>query len=111
MRLHLPRVTVVQLTGRTPDHALVVLGRGPRAAVFTGRITSRHRQRVEHLLGSGEHLLRLIDDVLDLPRIEHIRIRASVSAPDRAPPRDNRVNGFCILPNMPGTAMNARDLL
>ena len=31
---------------------------------------TRHRERVRHILRGGEHLLRLIDEVLDLARIE-----------------------------------------
>lgn len=33
-------------------------------------LPDRHRQRVEHILRGGEHVLRLIDEVLDLARIE-----------------------------------------
>lgn len=33
-------------------------------------LSQRHRERVEHVLKGGEHLLRLIDEVLDLSRIE-----------------------------------------
>jgi len=33
-------------------------------------LSPRHRERVDHILKGGEHLLRLIDDVLDLSRIE-----------------------------------------
>ncbi|MEO8178901.1 MAG: ATP-binding protein [Deltaproteobacteria bacterium] len=33
-------------------------------------LSERHKQRVEHILKGGEHLLRLIDDILDLSRIE-----------------------------------------
>jgi PAS domain S-box-containing protein len=40
-------------------------------------LSSRHRDRVGHILQSGEHLLRLIDDVLDLARIESGRIPVS----------------------------------
>jgi signal transduction histidine kinase len=33
-------------------------------------LDDRQKERVQHVLKGGEHLLRLIDDVLDLSRIE-----------------------------------------
>jgi len=33
-------------------------------------LSERHKERVAHILTGGEHLLRLIDDILDLSRIE-----------------------------------------
>jgi len=43
-------------------------------------LSLRHRERVGHILQSGEHLLRLIDDVLDLSRIESGRVPISPEA-------------------------------
>ncbi|MCX5745170.1 MAG: ATP-binding protein, partial [Proteobacteria bacterium] len=40
-------------------------------------LDDRQRERLEHVMRGGEHLLRLIDDVLDLSRIEARRISLS----------------------------------
>jgi signal transduction histidine kinase len=41
-------------------------------------LDDRQRERLEHVMRGGEHLLKLIDDVLDLSRIEAGRIAVSV---------------------------------
>jgi PAS domain S-box-containing protein len=41
-------------------------------------LSDRHKERVEQILRGGEHLLRLIDDVLDLSRIEAQGISVSI---------------------------------
>ena len=41
-------------------------------------LSERHRQRVDQILSGGEHLLRLIDDILDLSRIESGRVSISI---------------------------------
>jgi PAS domain S-box-containing protein len=41
-------------------------------------LSERHRERVEHVIKGGEHLLHLIDEILDLSRIEAGRIPMSL---------------------------------
>ncbi len=40
-------------------------------------LSERHQERIGHVLKGGEHLLRLIDDVLDLSRIEAGQVSVS----------------------------------
>lgn len=48
-------------------------------------LTERHQERLSHVLRGGEHLLRLIDDVLDLSRIESRRLPISLEPVDVEP--------------------------
>jgi PAS domain S-box-containing protein len=45
-------------------------------------LTERQHERLDHVMRGGEHLLRLIDDVLDLSRIEAGRITVSTEQVD-----------------------------
>ena len=55
-------------------------------------LDERQLERVQHVLRGGEHLLRLIDDVLDLSRIEAGRVSVSAEPVDasRSSPRWSR---------------------
>ena len=54
-------------------------------------LTERQRDRLGHVLRGGEHLLHLIDDVLDLSRIEAGRLAISREAFDVGPVLDEVV--------------------
>src|SRR6478736_5830738 len=54
-------------------------------------LDDRQLERVGHVLRGGEHLLRLIDDVLDLARIEAGRITVSAEAVEVRPVVDEVV--------------------
>ena len=69
---------------RTPLNAILgfaqLLGRDKKEP-----LSERHRERVSQILRGGEHLLRLIDDILDLSHIEAGRVSIStepVSVPE-----------------------------
>src|SRR6185369_14091023 len=48
-------------------------------------LNERQQERLSHVLRGGEHLLRLIDDVLDLARIEAGRVSMSAEPVDIGP--------------------------
>ena len=47
-------------------------------------LTTRHAGMVEHIASAGEHLLRLIDEILDLARIEDGRVTMSIEPTELA---------------------------
>jgi PAS domain S-box-containing protein len=66
---------------RTPLNAILgfaqLLERDKKAP-----LAERHRERIAHVLRGGEHLLRLIDDVLDLSRVEAGQVTVSLEPVD-----------------------------
>ena len=66
---------------RTPLNAILGFAQLLRRDKKTP-ITERQRDKVDHILKGGEHLLRLIDDVLDLARIEAGRVTISLEPVD-----------------------------
>jgi PAS domain S-box-containing protein len=62
---------------RTPLNAILGFAQLLRRDKKTP-LSSRQLERVEHVLAGGEHLLRLIDDVLDLSRIDAGRVLISL---------------------------------
>ena len=68
---------------RTPLNA--ILGFGQLLELDAGRLDDGQRQSVEHILRGGRHLLGLVDEVLDLARIERgqgeLRVESLALAP------------------------------
>lgn len=66
---------------RTPLNAILgfaqLLARDKREP-----LSARHRERVDQIMKGGEHLLRLINDILDLAKIESGRITMSLEPVD-----------------------------
>jgi signal transduction histidine kinase len=48
-------------------------------------LSERHQQRVQQILDGGKHLLRLIEDILDLARIESSGVSVSIQPVDVLP--------------------------
>jgi len=72
---------------RTPLNAILGFAQLLRRDKKTP-LSSRQNERVDHVLAGGEHLLRLIDDVLDLARIEAGRVLISLEPVDVVPVLD-----------------------
>jgi signal transduction histidine kinase/ActR/RegA family two-component response regulator len=59
---------------RTPLNAILGFGQ----LLEMGTLAAKQREGVEHILRAGRHLLRLIDEVLDISRIEAGRLQLSL---------------------------------
>jgi signal transduction histidine kinase/CheY-like chemotaxis protein len=59
---------------RTPLNAILGFGQ----LLEMGTLAPKHREGVEHILRAGRHLLGLIDEVLDISRIEAGRLQLSL---------------------------------
>lgn len=67
---------------RTPLNAVIGFAELMRMNVGAEPLTRRQSQAVEQILGSGQHLLSLIEEVLDLARIEAGKLSMSVERVD-----------------------------
>jgi len=65
---------------RTPLNA--VLGFGQLLQLNSSDLTLEQREAVEHILGGGNHLLGLIEDILDLSRIESGKLELAIRPVD-----------------------------
>ncbi|MEI6899020.1 MAG: ATP-binding protein, partial [Bacteroidota bacterium] len=66
---------------RTPMNSIL----GFSQLMEMGELTPMHRKNVGHILNSGKHLLNLINEVLDISRIEAGRIALSLEMIDPKP--------------------------
>jgi signal transduction histidine kinase/ActR/RegA family two-component response regulator len=67
---------------RTPLNAVIGFSELMRMNVQAEPMTRRQSQAVDQILASGQHLLSLIEEVLDLSRIEAGKISMSIEAVD-----------------------------
>lgn len=67
---------------RTPLNAVIGFAELMRMNARAEPLTHRQSQAVEQILGSGQHLLSLIEEVLDLARIEAGKLSMSVERVD-----------------------------
>ena len=67
---------------RTPLNAVIGFGELLRMNTAAEPLTRRQAQAVDHILAAGQHLLSLIEEVLDLARIEAGKLSMSMEAVD-----------------------------
>jgi diguanylate cyclase (GGDEF)-like protein len=69
---------------RTPMNAILGFGQLLEGMVF-GELNERQLEYVGHILSAGDHLLRLINDILDLAKIEETRLQVEIERVELAP--------------------------
>ena len=67
---------------RTPLNAVIGFGELLRMNAATEPLTLRQKHAVDHILAAGQHLLTLVEEVLDLARIEAGKLSMSMEAVD-----------------------------
>ncbi len=67
---------------RTPLNAVIGFSELMRMNVLAEPLTRRQAQAVDHIVTAGQHLLALIDEVLDLARIEAGKLSMSIERVD-----------------------------
>jgi PAS domain S-box-containing protein len=66
---------------RTPLNAIIGFAE-MMAAGYTGALTPRQKEYAVNISRSGEHLLRLVNDILDLSRLENGRVELNITTCD-----------------------------
>ncbi len=64
---------------RTPLNAILIIGESLQEEVY-GPLTARQQKALSDVVDSGQHLLALINDILDLSKIEAGRIELQLAA-------------------------------
>ncbi len=68
---------------RTPLNAILIIGESLQEEVY-GPLTGKQQRALSDVVASGQHLLALINDILDLSKIEAGRIELQLAAVDVA---------------------------
>src|SRR5690606_38223440 len=63
---------------RTPLNAIIGFAE-MMATGYTGELTPRQKEYAVNIRQSGEHLLRLVNDILDLSRLENGRLELNIA--------------------------------